>query len=728
VTIPGDEVAVIHISEILESIRGYAPDADLEVVMQAYLLAAKAHAGQTRKSGEPYLSHPMAVAQILTEMKMDVDTIATALLHDALEDNPITKAEMSAQVGPVVTELVDGVTKIGKLKYRSKEELQAENFRKMMLAMSRDVRVILVKLADRLHNMRTLDGHKPEKRQSISAETMEVYAPIANRLGLAKLRTELEDLCFMHLDPPVFETVTSFLERTAKDRQVYVKEVASLLQHELDAASVSGRVSGRVKAPSSIWRKMVKQGHRVEDVPDILAFRLIVADVGACYTMLGLLHAKFAPIPGRIKDYIARAKANGYRSLHTTVCGPGNKRIEVQIRTQEMHDVAERGIAAHWRYKEGHLALSPEDVVKISRIREAFEGVNDTESASEFMESVKVAFYADEVFVFTPTGEVKRLPLGSTALDFAFAIHSDVGSTCTGARVDGRIVPLDYALRSGEAVEILTNANQRPSRDWLKIAHTSRAISRIRRYLRQAEEDSALKMGRDLVEGELGRFEWNLARAKSEGRLETYLRGRSEKTLDAVLVQVGLGHLPPSEVAKGSLPEGVWYSRQEEASRNRLASLFNRFTGQRARSPVLITGEDGLLVSYAGCCNPLPGEEVVGFITRGRGITVHRADCATLVQLDEDRRVAVDWDLGSPAKHSNTLAIHCLDRPGLLASITRVCEQAKVNIERAEALTSPASGGVVRLQLAVADLAELTRVIRNIEKIAGVDHVERVAS
>jgi guanosine-3',5'-bis(diphosphate) 3'-pyrophosphohydrolase len=721
-------VTVTHISEILETIRSYAQDAELEVVMQAYLLAAKAHAGQTRKSGEPYLSHPLAVAKILADMRMDVDTISTALLHDALEDNPITKEEMSAQVGPVITELVDGVTKIGKLKYRSKEELQAENFRKMMLAMSRDLRVILVKLADRLHNMRTLDGHKPEKRKSISAETMEVYAPVANRLGLARLRTELEDLCLMNLDPEAYEEITSYLERTASDREAYVKQVSALLQTELDAAGVEGRVSGRVKAPSSIWRKVRKLNQRVEDVPDILAFRLIVKDLGSCYTMLGLLHAKFAPIPGRIKDYIARSKANGYRSLHTTVVGPGNKRIEVQIRTQEMHDVAERGIAAHWRYKEGHLALSPEEVVKLSRIREAFESANEAESASEFMETVKVAFYADEVFVFTPAGEVKRFPAGSTPLDFAFAIHSDVGCTCTGARVDGRLVALDYQLQSGETIEILTHVNQRPSHDWLKIAKTSRAVSRIRRYLRQAEEEGAQRMGRDLVEAELARFEWNLNRARTEGRLEAWLRTRSEKGLEGLLAQVGMGHVAPSDVAKGVLPEGVWFSRQEEARRNRLASLFNRITGQKARSPVLITGEDGVLVNYAGCCNPLPGEDVVGFITRGRGITVHRADCTTLVQLEEDRRVAVEWDLHAPAKHSNTLAIHCEDRPGLLANITRVCEQAKVNIERAEALTSPEQGGVVKLQLAVSDLAELTRVIRNVEKIAGVDHVERVVS
>jgi guanosine-3',5'-bis(diphosphate) 3'-pyrophosphohydrolase len=720
---------VSTIQDIIDTIRGYAPDADLAVVMQAYLLAARAHAGQTRKTGEPYLTHPLAVAKILADLRMDVDTISTALLHDALEDNPITMEEMSAQVGPVITELVDGVTKIGKLKYRSKEELQAENFRKMMLAMSKDLRVILVKLADRLHNMRTLDGHKAEKRERISKETLDIYVPIANRLGLVNVKSELEDLCLSNLDPEVFESITRFLGDTEADRDAYIGRVVTALQKELAAAGVQGKVYGRAKARSSIYAKMKVNGVGPDDVPDLLAFRLMVPDVGGCYLMLGQVHSRYAPVPGRIKDYIARPKANGYQSLHTTVVGPENKRVEIQIRTESMHAVAERGIAAHWTYKEGHLALRPEDVVEMSRIRELFEGAKDSDDATDFMESVKVAFYADEVFVFTPAGEVKRLPAGATPIDFAFAVHSDVGATCVGAKVEGRMVPLSYALKSGETVEIMTHPAQRPRRDWLEIARTGRAISKIRRFLRQEEEDAALRMGRDLLDTELSRFDTTLERCRSEGRMEPYLRERGAKSFDTILIELARGHQAPGDVAKGILPEGLWVSRQEEARRNRLTTFLQGFRRPKSLSPVRITGEDGVLVQYAGCCNPLPGEDVVGFITRGRGITVHRADCKNLAGLEDDRRVPVEWDTSHRTRHSNTLSIHCSDRPGILASITRICENAHVNIERAEARSNPANGrGLVTLQLAVTDLAELTKVIRNVEKVPGVEHVERAVA
>jgi guanosine-3',5'-bis(diphosphate) 3'-pyrophosphohydrolase len=719
---------VIQVSDIVDIIRTYAPDADLAPVLQAYLLAARAHEGQMRKSGEPYITHPLEVAKILADMRMDVDTIATALLHDALEDNPLTKEEMTAQVGPVITELVDGVTKIGKLKYRSKEELQAENFRKMILAMSKDLRVILVKLADRLHNMRTLDGHNVEKRQKISKETLDVYAPIANRLGLTHIKSELEDLCVRHLDPERWEEINTFLDETQADREAYIRKVSGMLQDELDRAGVKGKVSGRAKARSSIYQKMRMKGQPVEDVPDLLAFRVVAPDVANCYLMLGLVHARFEPVPERIKDYIARPKPNGYQSLHTTVIGPEGQRVEVQIRTHDMHQVAERGIAAHWKYKEGHLALKPEDVVELSHIRDLIDQAKDVETATDFMESVKAAFYADEVFVFTPAGEVKQLPIGATPIDFAFAIHSDVGSKCVGAKVDGRMVPLGYQLRTGEKVEILTRPDQRPRRDWLELARTSRAISKIRRFLRQEEEDGARALGKDLLDAELQRLEWTIDRTASEGRLHAYLKDRGHKNIDGLLVEVARGHQAVGDVAKAILPDGVWYSRQEEARRNRLGTLINRLRGGRAsRSPVLITGEDNVLVHYARCCNPLPGEPVLGFITRGRGISIHRADCKALESMEEDRRVQVEWDTHHRTRHSNKLNIRCMDRPGILASITKICETAQVNIEHAEARSLPDGGGLITLQLAVTDLAELTKVIRSAQRIPGVESVERVA-
>jgi guanosine-3',5'-bis(diphosphate) 3'-pyrophosphohydrolase len=727
---PWVETRLTQISDIVELIRGYAPDADMAPVLQGYLLAARTHEGQMRKSGEPYITHPLAVARILAEMKMDVDTIATALLHDALEDNPITREEMTAQVGPVITELVDGVTKIGKLKYRSKEELQAENFRKMILAMSKDLRVILVKLADRLHNMRTLDGHNEEKRKRIARETLDIYAPIANRLGITHLKTELEDLCIRHLDPEGWERITQYLRETQVDRDAYIQRVVAGLRGELDRHHVEGRVSGRAKAVPSVWHKMRAKSVDVVDMPDLLAFRILVTDLASCYLMLGLVHGAYEPVPERIKDYIARPKANGYQSLHTTVIGPEKQRIEIQIRTEQMHQIAEQGIAAHWRYKEGHLAIQPEEMVAISRIRDLIDTSDDEgDSAADFMESVKAAFYADEIFVFTPAGEVKQLPVGATPIDFAFAVHSDVGARCVGARVDGRIVPLNHQLHTGDKIEILTRPDQKPRRDWLEFAKTSRAISKIRRFLRQEEEDKAIEIGRNLLEGELGRFEWTIDRARSEGRLEAHLKERGHKGIEGLLAELAHGHQPLGEVARSVLPEGVWLSRQEEARRSRLSSLLNRLRGKTSRSPVLITGEDNVLVSYARCCNPLPGEEVTGFITRGRGITVHRSDCKALEQLEEDRRVPVEWDLSQRSKHSNTLLIRCADRTGILASITKICETVGVNIERAEARSGDSRGslGQVTLQLAVADLAELTKVIRGIEKVVGVESVQRVA-
>ena len=712
------------VSNIMEKIQGYSPDANLQPVMTAYLLAARAHSGQMRKSGEPYLSHPIAVANILADMRMDVETIATALLHDALEDNPITREEMTAEIGPVITGLVDGVTKIGKLKFRSRAELAAENFRKMMLAMSKDLRVILVKLADRLHNMSTLEHHKPEKQRQIAQETMEIFVPIANRLGLSKLRAQLEDYCLRYLDPEGFQAIDDFLERTQADREVYTRRVVEELQHELTTHGIQGVVKGRAKHRGSIWRKLQSQGLELHEVSDLIAFRVLVDDLSACYHVLGLVHSHFPPVPDRIKDYVAQPKANGYQSLHTTVIGPEKRRIEIQIRTHEMDRVAEDGIAAHWRYKEGHLALSPDDVLSIGRIREVFEAAQDTDDATEFMESLKVAFFADEVFVFTPGGDIKQFPSGATALDFAYAVHTDVGSRCTGAKVNGRMVPLRYELHSGDTVEILTSETQRPSRDWLDIARTGRAISKIRRYLRAQERERGVKLGRDMMEAELKRFGWTLERARKEGGLKEALKARGFKELDPLLVDVARGQLGLASVVRDILPEGIYQSRQEEAQQNALASILNRFR-RTTQSPVLITGEDGLLVHFAKCCAPLPGEPVAGFITRGRGITVHRASCSQLESMDADRQIPVEWDRSSELRHSGEIRIFCDDRPGMLANITKLCDQNGVNINRAEAAAAVGGPSVVRLQLAVRDVEELTRLVRNIEKIEGVDTVQR---
>lgn len=713
------------ISDIVDTVKSYSPDADFSNVMAAYLLAAKAHAGQTRKSGEAYLTHPLEVAMILADMRMDTETIATALLHDALEDNPITKAEMEAMIGSEITALVDGVTKIGKLKFRSKDELAAENFRKMMLAMSRDLRVILVKLADRTHNMRTLEHHKPDKQRLVASETLDIFVPIANRLGLTRIKNELEDICLQAIHPDEYAQILGFLEHTQSNRQAYIRDTAEELRSRLEADGLQVEITGRAKHPASIFRKMESQGLKVDEVHDIIAFRVVVPDVSSCYAALGLVHSYYPPIPDRIKDYIARPKPNGYQSLHTTVMGPGERRMEVQIRTAEMHRVNEDGVAAHWRYKEGRLALSRDDVAKISRIRDVFEHADEIDDASDFMEALKCEFYADEVFVFTPAGDIRTFPAGASALDFAYAVHTEVGNQCTGAKVNGRMVPLRYELQSGDSVEILTSPNQKPNRGWLEIAKTGRAIQKIRRVLREEERELGIRLGRDMLEAELKRFNTGIARLKSEGSLNKLLQSRGLSSADDLFQELARGRLTVAEVAPDLLPEGAWRPRNESTN-NPLTAVFGRWGGKRTESPVLIGEEDGVMVHFAKCCAPLPGEPISGFIARGRGITVHRADCGELERLDTDRRIAVQWDRATRHRHHSEVQIVCLDRPGLLADISKVCEQANVNISRAEAHALDDERAVCTLMLSVRDVDEVNTLSVNLRKVRGVEAVHRI--
>jgi guanosine-3',5'-bis(diphosphate) 3'-pyrophosphohydrolase len=548
---------------------------------------------------------------------------------------------------------------------------------------------------------------------------MEIYVPIANRLGLTRLKDELEDLCVQVLQPKEYAEIVAFLESSESDRHAYIDVVVREIHTRLAASSVVGDVKGRAKHVASIWRKMDRNGVRVDEVPDLLAFRVICADLGTCYLALGLIHASFPPIPDRIKDYVARPKPNGYQSLHTTVVGPQGRRVEIQIRTDEMDRVADEGICAHWKYKEGHLGMDPDEVLKIARIRELFDAAREAENAADFMEAVKVELYADEVFVFTPKGDVKRFPVAATTLDFAYAVHTDVGNRCTGARVNGRMVPLRYELQSGDTVEILTSEHQRPSRDWVEMCRTGRAIQKIRRFLRHEEEAQAVRLGREMVEAELKKFGWSFQRVVREGRLKEALKHRNVKELEPLLVEVARGHLTPTAVVTDLLPEGTTKDDQTGP----LASLLSRFR-RSSTSPVLITGEDGLLVQYARCCGPLPGEPVIGFITRGRGITVHRQTCAQLAGLDPERQIAVEWDVAAESKHNGEVRIFCADRPGMLANITKVCEQVGVNINRAEARSAGGSP-VVTLELELRDVHELNRLVANIEKVPGVEAVHR---
>lgn len=718
------------IADILGNIRTYAPDADLQPVMSAYLLAAKAHHGQTRKNGEPYLNHPLAVAGILSELRMDVETVATALVHDALEDNPLSKDEMTDAVGAVITELVDGVTKIGKLKFRNKEELQAENFRKMMLATSRDPRVILVKLADRVHNMRTIEHHKPEKQREIAKETLDIFVPIANRLGLSKVKAELEDHCFGALEPEERSRIVAHIESQQADLDRYIARVCTIMSDAMREYHIDADVYGRLKAPYSIAKKIREKGMTLENLHDLIAFRVLVTKKEECYLALGVLHSSFQMVQDKFKDYIGHPKPNGYQSLHTVLLGPEGRTVEVQIRTRDMHRVAEEGVAAHWQYKEGHLALSPDELTKVARVREMFEAARDTQDATEFQQVIRSELFADEVFVRTPAGDVKKFPLGATALDFAYAVHTDVGNTCVGAKVDGRMVPLRYELKSGDRVEILTSSNQKPSRDWLNIAKTGRALSKIKRFCELEEREATIRLGREMVEAELKRFGDSVQKARNEGRLKDIVKKRNARDVDQVFFDVAKGDVPVATVIKKIVPEDTYLEKTTTPYAGIANALLSRFRSKPSGgpSPILITGENGVAVEMARCCNPLPGDAAVGFISRGRGIRVHKATCDQLATLEADRRVPVEWDVTATAKHSGRILIHCNDRPGLLANITQVCEKAGVNINSAEARNLGDQRALVQLELAVRDIVELGQIMKSIEKIGGVEAVDRVGA
>jgi GTP pyrophosphokinase len=718
----------MRLDDILEAVSGYAPDADTEVIIQAYFYAAKAHDRQQRQSGEAYFTHPVAVAGILAQMKMDVDTIATALLHDTLEDTLATQEEITGLFGEQICELVNGVTKLSKLEYRSKEQAAAENFRKMLLAMSKDIRVILVKLADRLHNMRTLHHMRDDKRRRISKETMEIYVPIAARLGLMSIRSELENICFENLHPDKFLEISVKLAEGEEARQAYIEQVRDELNQRFGEMGLTGDIYGRAKHKWSIHQKMVKSSLEFHQLHDLLAFRIIVKGVAECYAALGYVHSFYRPVPERIKDYIAMPKANGYQSLHTTVVGPNGKRFEVQIRTPEMHRIAEDGIAAHWKYKEGHLDMEPGEMAKIARMRELVQVAQEVEDPEEFMEVVKIDLFSEAVYVFTPAGDVREFPRGATALDFAYAVHSEVGNSCVGAKINSRMVPLRHELSSGDTVEILTSKSQHPRRDWLKMVKTGRSISRIRRYLREEESETGHRMGREMLEGELKKRGSSLHALVKSGVLKAWLKENGFKELDSLFLQLAQGHLGLVKICRELLPESD-VRPSEEVAENALGKIMDRIRGRSSRSPVLVSGTEDVLVAFAKCCNPLPREPVAGYVTRGRGITLHRKDCVQLTSMDPSRRIPVEWDSKAQGgAHVGNIRVICVDRAGLLANITKTCTEAGVNISSASARGLGDQKAECELQVRVGDVVELSKLIRRLEKIKGVISVERVGA
>ncbi|MBK8013504.1 MAG: bifunctional (p)ppGpp synthetase/guanosine-3',5'-bis(diphosphate) 3'-pyrophosphohydrolase [Deltaproteobacteria bacterium] len=718
---------MLRLNDILERVRSYHPNADLDLIKKAYVYSARAHEGQVRKSGEPYLIHPLEVSGILAEMKLDEHAVAAGILHDTVEDTDATTEEIEQLFGKQVAEIVEGVTKLSTIPYTTTHEKTAENFRRMLVAMTKDIRVILVKLADRLHNMRTLDHMAPDKVERIARETLEIYAPLANRLGMFWVKSSLEDLALEHLHPADFKQISEKLEATAKSRRTYIEDVKATLLRKLQEGEVPAEVSGRVKHVYSIWRKMKAQSLDFEQVPDILAFRVITDDVGHCYQALGLCHATWRPVPGRFKDFIAMPKPNGYQSLHTTVIGPEVQRVEIQIRTRAMHDTAERGIAAHWRYKEGRPAEGGD--IQFSWLRQLMEWQRDLVDPTEFIATVKVDLFSDEVYVFTPKGEVKALTRGSTPIDFGYLIHSEIGHHCAGARVNGRLVPLRYRLRNGDTVEIMTSPTQHPSKDWLSFAKTARARARINGYLRKEQRDRAVSMGREILEREAKRYGRSLqkiTRSGAFGDTAAFSRYPSEED---ILAAVGYGRLRPTDVLKKVLPPEVFERgpTESEKPKSRLGQLFDA-VARRSKSGVTVQGIDEMLVRFAKCCNPVPGDPIVGFVTRGRGITVHAVACEKALQLDLDRRIEVNWDSKASVPRSVQLRIVTDDRPGILATMSQAFSADGVNILNANCRARKDSLAVNMFMVSVRDAEQLRQVMKSIESIAGVHSIHRIGA
>lgn len=737
---------MIRLNDILQQVASYHPDPDLDIIKKAYVYSAKVHQGQLRKSGEPYLVHPLEVAGILSKLKLDEASIVTGLLHDTIEDTLATSEELTELFGPEVAQLVDGVTKLSKFSASatlSQEEKQAENFRKMIIAMAQDIRVILVKLADRTHNMRTLE-HMPEEKQTrIAQETLDIYAPLANRLGISWVKIELEDLSFRYLKPLDFADLQEKVSRRRKERESYIVDTNALIEMNLKGRGLTGSVEGRFKHLYSIYKKMRNNALEFDQIHDVIAFRLLMPTVPNCYEALGLVHQLWKPVPGRFKDFIAIPKPNMYQSLHTTVIGPLGERVEVQIRTDEMHKIAEEGIAAHWAYKEGR-ALIKKDDEKFAWLRQLMEWQQDLKDPKEFLETVKVDLFTDEVFAFTPKGDVKSLPRGATPVDFAYAIHSDVGGRCVGAKVNGKIVPLRYKLKNGDTIEVLTSPQAHPSKDWLTFVKTSRAQQRIRAFIKQQQRDKSLQLGRELVDKEFKRFSLNFNKLLKNGELKKLCEDLGFRVEEDLLVAIGYGKIAPHQLVQRLLPPEK-LALEEKVDRGQpggdesagagfgasgfargVSDMAKRLVGRGGKGGVQIGGVDDVLVRFGRCCNPVPGDPIAGFITRGRGVTVHTVGCEKALATDPERRVDVNWDIRGDFKRPVTLRVLTVDRPGLLADISNTFSKKGVNISQANCRATGDERAVNTFEVTISDLKQLTELMRTIERLQGVYSVERI--
>jgi GTP diphosphokinase / guanosine-3',5'-bis(diphosphate) 3'-diphosphatase len=722
---------MIGFETLLDKVRSYSPEADLELLRRAYAFSALEHKGQVRHSGEPYLVHPLEVADILADMKLDVVAVASGLLHDVVEDTLTTPARIAELFGPEIAHVVEGVTKIGAIPFSSSEERQAENFRKMLLAMVDDIRVVLVKLADRLHNMRTLHHLPEERRTKIAQETLDIYAPIANRLGMSKIKNELEELAFKYLEPKAYDGLRSKVEAKRKRSDIVIEELTRTLRAKLQEAQVPIiQLDGRIKRLYSIHQKLKRQKIDLERVYDFVALRVVTQSVKDCYAALGIIHQTWSPVPGRIKDFIAMPRPNGYQSLHTSVVSEHGVPFEVQIRTEEMHRHAEEGIAAHWKYKEGRVG-DHRDERYFHWMRQLLEVQQEVRDPQEFLQNLKIDLYPEEVYIFTPKGEVKSLPRGATAVDFAYAVHTDVGHRCVGARINGRMVPLRTRLQNGDIVEIITQSGHKPSRDWLSFVTTSRARSKVRHVLQAEERARSIDLGRRLFEKEVRRFGLNPKNILESEELAKFASDYGAHKVDDLLTHIGYGKLSARTVLQKAVPPALLKEKPPESG---VVSAVKRvLRSGAAENRIKVRGTDEVLVFRAKCCNPIRGERIVGYITRGKGVSVHSASCPNVLNLmfDPDRRIDVEWDAAGTdhAPYSVRLTMQVEDRRGMLAEISAKVSDINTNITNMEARTGAAGDHQARIDMTVEirDVKHLERVIKSIKGVDGVLGVERAA-
>lgn len=723
-------VPIKTIDDLCKKITNYHPNADVQTIKKAYYFSEKAHEGQFRRSGEPYIFHPLSVAGILADLRLDIDSIITGILHDTVEDTEVTLDDVRREFGETVAALVDGVTKIGQMKFKNSVEKQGENVRKMIVAMGKDIRVILVKLADRLHNMRTLNHMPYEKQARIALETLEIYCPLAGRMGINELKIELEDLCFRYYRPDMYYELNQKVKKTEAETNRYIDDVKRLVGKSLEKTTVKYHVYGRSKHLWSIYRKMQARNIDYEQVFDVLAFRVIVASVAECYEVLGHIHALWKPVPGRFKDFIAMPKTNNYRSLHTTVLGPGGDRIEIQIRTEEMHLIAERGIAAHWKYKERG-KIEDEAIGQSNWMRDLVAWHQTVRNPEEFLDTVKTEMFETEIYVFTPNGDVKELPDGATPIDFAYAIHTDLGNQCAGARINGKMVPLKHKLKNGDTIEIITSKTQTPSKDWLKFCVTSKAQSKIRVFVKEEQRKRSWLLGKELVEKEFRKFGLAAVRYLKGEEFEKFLKDGGIHGLDEMYIKVGYGKLETRHIVDRLAPKQNLEEKQPKES-----SFMERVLKgasqklKKNKSLISVEGMDDMLVHFAKCCSPIPGDPIIGFISRGRGVAIHRSDCRKAFELDQLRKVDVSWNVkqaGEGMERVVRMKITCLDVPGLLKTMTESFAGLGINIQSANIRTTKDKKAICLFDISVRDSSHLNQTIFEMQKIKGILSVERVS-